>query len=129
MFDNNMDTVCWTDYPPNEIKYIWVQWESKKKPVLLKQLIVTCDMDVHTMFAYDTFIRASNDGETWVDIASGNLEQMGTTSYDNGGETITLNLKDNLGMYKYYRLGQDRKTYMRVKEIKAYCQSSREVPK
>jgi hypothetical protein len=129
MFDNNMDTVCWTNYPPNEINYIWMQWESKKKPVLVKQLIVTCDMDVHTMFSTNAFIRASNDGETWVDIASGNLEQMGTTSYDNGGETITLNLKDNLGMYKFYRLGQDRNTYMRVKEIKAYCQIPREVPK
>ena len=107
----------------------WIQWQNKLRKVFIAQMIVYVDED--TTINYEAYFQGSNDGENWVDIASGYIaEKYGKGSYEEGRYKSVLTFPDNGTPYYYYRFGQKRTNFSsNFYGIIAYPQIPREVPK
>lgn len=107
----------------------WIQWQNKLRKVFIAQMTVY--VDESTNINYEAYFQGSNDGENWVDIASGSIaDKYGKGSYEEGHYKSVLTFPDNSTLYSYYRFGQKRTNFSsNFYGITAYSQLPREVPK
>ena len=107
----------------------WIQWQNKLRKVFIAQMIVY--VDESTTINYEAYFQGSNDGENWVDIASGYIsDKYGKGSQEEGHYKSVLTFPDNGTPYYYYRFGQKRTNFSsNFYGIIAYPQIPRTIPK
>lgn len=93
VFDNN-DSTVWSQSTGSVPSYIGYKFMN---PIMCKRLKITIIGDsTYGLTAKDYNIQASNDGNTWIDLTTGTLE--------NSLEDITKEINfENEGYYLYYR--------------------------
>ena len=107
----------------------WLQWQNKKRKVLIKELCIYCDD--YMQWNKPCFLQGSDDGVTWTDLRRGVFagEVTGDHVYEDGCVKVVVKLPNNGTAFYYHRFGHAAAyTSPWVRHVIARPQLERTVP-
>ena len=107
----------------------WLQWQNKKRKVLIKELCIYCDD--YMQWNTNCFLQGSDDGVTWTDLRRGVFAGLvtGDHIYENGCVKVVVKLPNNGTAFYYHRFGHAKSgTSPWVRHVIARPQLERSVP-
>lgn len=110
------DVDCWTG--SNRASSWWLQWQNKKKQVLVQRLRIqgTSSNDIAQQAITSFVLQGSDDGSTWLDICSASGLTWGSAGYEWKEFTFSNNKS-----YYYHRLANIKATsFPTIVELETY---------
>ena len=125
-FDNDMHKI-WNGISTDTGD--WLQWQNKKRKVLIKELCIYCDD--YMQWNTNCFLQGSDDGVTWTDLRRGIFagQVVGDSVYEGEFVKVVVKLPNNGTAYHYHRFGHaSYGTNGWVRHVVARPQFERTVP-